>query len=273
MPYVAWPRWLHFGSTTTSNTITLILIFHLPISSHSVSHVGPGIHPGGGGSSHVDAAGASDGVHGTSTSRRKGDGGRQQRQQSKTAREQKGRRAAFLPGENTVRAGKGMPFLPKSCTHPRSHFVNPSFPFQPNQQQQQQQASSSSSAMWAKKNKESDVIEVRANKGQSKGLPLHSPSSSNFLTPPLLPSFSLTKGGRHRERIPAQRQVSRRTHGHQGHHRLLHLRENAQELCACPSRRPRQGRALSLRLDPWPHHLPLPRPREGPSRFPSIPYS
>lgn len=87
------------ASSGTSKSAT-DLLNSLPSFHNSVNHVGPGIDPCGGGSSHVDAGGASDGVHGTTTSSRKGDGGRQQRQQSKTAREQKGRRAAFLPGED-----------------------------------------------------------------------------------------------------------------------------------------------------------------------------
>ena len=88
--------------------LVLIVSFHLP---YSVSHVWSGIHPGSGGSSHVDAGGASDGVHGTSTSGRKGDCGGQQHQLAKTAREQKGRRTAFFPGENTGESKKGVSIL------------------------------------------------------------------------------------------------------------------------------------------------------------------
>ena len=103
-----WPRCTHKQQqqqqqqqqqAATSKSAT-DLLNSLPSFHNSVNHVGPGIDPCGGGSSHVDAGGASDGVHGSTTSSRKGDGGRQQRQQSKTAREQKGRRAAFLPGED-----------------------------------------------------------------------------------------------------------------------------------------------------------------------------
>jgi len=63
-----------------------------------------------------------------------------------------------------IKAGAGIgKSLCLISTHPRSHFVNPSFAFQSDQQQQHQHQSSSS-ALWAKKNKESDVIEVRASK-------------------------------------------------------------------------------------------------------------